>query len=281
MNTYYVPNNFHNITNSSDLLHDYLYFTIKDILISKNIPVITKNDICTNIILSRLFQGETPDIFTVSNRKLYCFDIFSKYNQYSIYDQEDIISWRNKYEKVKLFCDFEIIDVQNLPKKIARGLFFSLLLAAFFSWKSYNPNLHDPDYTRFQKITAEVENQFSKNLAEPRPELFIAHNALAEYFTFTTGVDAMPWLPEYAVDSSRLWRIAAGVHGQTLRYFSGTENGQKIKNLGGGYFLLPEYVWQNALHNAKLEKDEYFLKTAESWLNPYRMRPAFLLKRKG
>lgn len=172
-------------------------------------------------------------------------------------------------------------DVQNLPKKIARALFFSLLLAAFFSWKSYNPNLHDPDYTRFQKITAEVENQFSKDLSEPKPELFIAHNALAEYFTFTTGVDAMPWLPEYAVDSNKLWRIAAGVHGQTLRYFSGTENGQKIKNLGGGYFLLPEYVWQNALLKAKLEKDEYFLKTAESWLNPYRMRPAFLLKRKG
>lgn len=126
MDIYYIPNDFRNnvITNNTDLLHDYLYFMIKDILVSKNIPVITKNNICTNVILSRLFQGETPDMLTVSDGKLFCFDIFSKHDQYSIYDQEDIISWRNKYEKVKLFCDFEIIDIVGF-KRIAcfRNLF--------------------------------------------------------------------------------------------------------------------------------------------------------------
>jgi hypothetical protein len=182
-------------------------------------------------------------------------------------------------------------EVQNVSKKASLATFVVLIAASFFSWKSYSPSLHDPDYSLFQKVTGQVEYQlsdpdsFGTKLAEsssnPRPELFIAHNALAEYFTFTTGIDAMPWLPEYAVDSSRLWRIAAGVQGQTLRYFAGAENVLKIKNLGGGYFLLPEYVWQAALKNARTEKDDYFLKTAESWLNPYRMRPAFLLKRKG
>ena len=187
MNTYYVPNNFHNITNSSDLLHDYLYFTIKDILISKNIPVITKNDICTNIILSRLFQGETPDIFTVSNRKLYCFDIFSKYNQYSIYDQEDIISWRNKYEKVKLFCDFEIIDVVGF-KRIA--CFKNLFTDDELDFITQNYNIFKKEYkngdiisTNNNSITFSIPSDYQNKVNKLLAHLNIIHDALW-YSTF-------------------------------------------------------------------------------------------------
>lgn len=177
-------------------------------------------------------------------------------------------------------------DFQNVPKKASIVFFIALVAASFLSWKSYSPSLHDPDYALFKRVTVNAELQLSASLelsessTPSQPELFIAHNALAEYFTFTTGTDAMPWLPEYEVDSSKLWRIAAGVHGQTLRYFAGPENALKIKNLGAGYFLLPENVWQLALRNARAEGDVYFLETAESWLNPHRIRPAFLLKRK-
>ncbi len=177
-------------------------------------------------------------------------------------------------------------DFEKISKKASVVAFIALVAASFFSWKSYSPSLHDPDYALFKKVTVNVSAQLpestklSGSSIPSKPELFIAHNALAEYFTFTTGTDAMPWLPEYTVDSSKLWRIAAGVQGQTLRYFAGSENAVKIKNLGGGYFLLPEFVWQSALKNARAEGDEYFLETAESWLNPHRIRPAFLLKRK-
>ncbi|MFN0176926.1 MAG: hypothetical protein ACKVU0_19955 [Saprospiraceae bacterium] len=180
-------------------------------------------------------------------------------------------------------------DFQNVPKKASIVFFTAFVAASFFSWKSYSPGLHDPDYALFNRVTDNVKRQLSDpdsfgiKLSESsvnKPELFIAHNALAEYFTFTTGTDAMPWLPEYTVDSSKLWRIAAGVHAQTLRYFARPENAVKIKHLGAGYFILPEFVWQLALRNARTEGDEYFLETAESWLNPHRIRPAFLLKRK-
>jgi len=153
-----------------------------------------------------------------------------------------------------------------------------LLLASFFSWKSYQPALQDPDYAQFEKITLRTQAFFGNSL---RPELVIAHNALAEYFTFTTGTDAMPWLPEYTIDSTRLWRIAAGVHLPTLQYFSGEHNLQRIKNLGSHYFLLPEQVWQAALARAHAEQDTVFLETAESWRNPWKMRPGWLLRRKG
>jgi hypothetical protein len=154
----------------------------------------------------------------------------------------------------------------------------ALFVAAFFSWKSYQPALHDPNYAQFQKITERTQAYFK---GQPAPELVIAHNALAEYFTFSTGTDAMPWLPEYAIDSTRLWRIAAGVHQPTLQYFSGKENAGRIKNLGGNYYLLPEYVWQKVLHRAKAEQDLDFILVAESWRNPWNMRPGWLLRKRG
>ena len=185
----------------------------------------------------------------------------------------------------RMFLVFVLIlpmafDFQNISKKASKVAFLALVAVSFFSWKSYSPILHDPDYALFKRLTINVERQLPESSIPTQPELFIAHNALAEYFTFTTGTDAMPWLPEYAVDSSKLWRIAAGVQEQTLHYFAGAENKLKIKKLGGQYFLLPEFVWQAALKNARTEGDVYFLQTAESWLNPYRIRPAFLLQRK-
>ena len=170
-------------------------------------------------------------------------------------------------------------DFENVPKKASLVFFLFLASASFFSWKAYSPALHDPDYALYKKITKNVQAHLSESSSDP--ELIISHNALAEYFTFTTGTDAMPWLPEYQVDSSRLWRIAAGVQGQTLRYFAGPENEKTIKNIGGGYYLLPEFVWQSALKKARAEQDGYFLEMAESWLNPHRKRPDFLLKRKN
>ena len=167
-----------------------------------------------------------------------------------------------------------------------------LLGGSFFSWKSYQPALHDPDYVQFQRITERVQQYFNEASAPKSPgrverpddlargpELVIAHNALAEYFTFSTGTDAMPWLPEYAIDSSWLWRIAAGVRLPTLQYFSGEENAGKIKNLGGNYYLMPEYVWQQAVVKARTEQDADFLEVVESWRNPWKMRPGWLLRR--
>jgi len=170
-------------------------------------------------------------------------------------------------------------DFENASKRGSLAFFLLLVAASFFSWKAYLPTLHDPDYALYKKITRNVQAQLSESSVTDT-ELIIAHNALAEYFTFTTGTDAMPWLPEYQIDSTKLWRIAAGVQGQTLRYFARPENEHTIKNIGGGYYLLPEFVWQSARKDARAENDEDFLQSTDSWLNPHRMRPAFLLKRK-
>lgn len=169
-----------------------------------------------------------------------------------------------------------VIDL-TFVKNRRTGVIFAafLLISSFFSRKSYQPRWHDPDYGMFSRTTANARQY----LSDKSPELIIAQNGLAEFFTFTTGTDAMPWLPEYAIDSSRLWRIAAEISPQTVRYYAGTAYENEIKPIGYRYVLLPEYVWQVALNRARQEKDEGFLADAGNWRNPSRIRPVWLLHR--
>lgn len=154
-----------------------------------------------------------------------------------------------------------------------------LLVLACFSWKSYDPRKHDPDYALFQKITAAA----TARLENRGVELVIAHNALAEFFTFTTGTDAMPWLPEYPIAPEklwRLWRIAADVRLPELEFYSPVSADSPVLKLPGRYVLLREDHWQQILAKARADGDADFVERATSWQNPARMRPAFLLRRK-
>lgn len=170
-----------------------------------------------------------------------------------------------------------VIDCQFIKSKRSGVVFaVALLCCSLFSWKSYNPEWHDPDYALFAATTEKAQPL----LREENPELVIAHNALAEYFTFTTGTDAMPWAPEYEVDSSRLLRITAGIKLQTLRYYAGSEKEALVQSLGYVYCILPEYVWQAILQQAKIANDELLLSKAENWRNPSQVRPGWLLSRK-
>lgn len=176
-----------------------------------------------------------------------------------------------------LLAPLLLIDLPFTGKRRTGVIFAAFLLASsFFSRKSYQPSLHDPDYNLFSKATTNAR----RYLSDKSPELIIAHNALAEFYTFSTGTDAMPWLPEYRVDSARLWRIAADVPLQTVRYYAGAGGEEAVRPLGYPYILLPEYVWNAAIDRAKRENDEAFLADARGWRNPSQIRPAWLLHRK-
>ena len=113
-----------------------------------------------------------------------------------------------------------------------------------------------------------------------RPELVIAHNTLAEYFTFTSGIDAMPWLPEYEIKKSKLWRIATDVRWATMRAFLSDEDERLVHRIGVNYFLMPEFVWQTFLNELNSEKEIELLKQINTWRNPHKIRPGFLLKKR-
>ncbi len=168
----------------------------------------------------------------------------------------------------------------NTTTACTKLITLALLIAAFFSWKTYNPEKHDPDYAFYQVLKNGIARHFSR-IPEKRPELLIAHNALAEYLTFELKTDVMPWLPEYSVDSSRLWRVAAGIPPSFMQhYFSNEIPADKVIYLGGGYHLLPEHNWQKVIQKAKTEQDSDFLIVAYSWQNPHQIRPGWLLKKK-
>jgi hypothetical protein len=151
-----------------------------------------------------------------------------------------------------------------------------LIAAAFWSKCSYTPQRHDPDYTLFDRLTQQSTAHFKRLSPENTPELVICHNALAEYYTFTTGTDAMPWQPEYAIDTNRLWRIAGQVPTPAVRHYAQQSDASRVFDLAGHYTLLPETVWKRALQQAALDQDSAFLSAAHSWYNPYKMRPKWL-----
>lgn len=197
------------------------------------------------------------------------------------------LEWSMTGAAYRLFLVFVLLspvffaESTGLGEKPARALAVIYLLAAFFSWKSYDPARHDPPYALFDRTTAAVQSHFPTDTAFARQSLlFIAPNALAEFFTFTTGADAMPWLPEYPLDPAKCWRIAAGMQPRELEYFAPGDSAGRVWRLPGGYVLLREQRWQTALSNAGKENDLDFLERATRWPNPSRVRPAYLLRRK-
>ena len=171
--------------------------------------------------------------------------------------------------------------LENLKTPVFRStiLFICvlLMLGSIYSWKSYQPSLHDADYKKYQRIT---DNSL-KYLDNSNAELVIAHNALAEYFTFTSGIDAMPWEPEYEIAQEKLWRIATDIREVEMQYYLKVEEMDKIHKLGIRYFLLPDHLWQKILAQAESNKDTFLLKKLNTWRNPHKIRPGFLLKQKS
>ena len=155
------------------------------------------------------------------------------------------------------------------PKKIHWTWVPSLLLVLISPWthQGYDPKKHDPQYPVYEQVSKKAVAYFSEN--NIRPALIIAHNALAEFITFSYNVDAMPWLPEYPIDADKLWRIA--VPGQRL-----LPDSVHAFVLNGQYVLLREVDWQKWLRQCT--PDENAL--PQTWKNPDRIRPAFLLHKK-
>lgn len=156
----------------------------------------------------------------------------------------------------------------------AERLSWACIVAAFFAWKSYIPPKHDPPYARYAKVSDKAMRALNG-----RPvELMIAHNSLAEFITWRTNVDVLPWIPEYDIPPDRLWRISAGLQPSELR--RRIPPGDTVHPLAYGYCLLRERAWQAARRHAEENNDILFLEKTSDWKNPYRTRPAYLLRRK-
>ena len=162
----------------------------------------------------------------------------------------------------------------NYPLTLAVSVL--LTIVSFFSWRSYQPQLHDAPYEKYAQVTQRTFD-FLKN---KNPELVIAHNALAEFFTFTTGIDALPWQPEYSIEESKLWRIAADVRLPVFRTYLSEDDFESIQRIGVNYWIIQENIWHKFKDNLLKNDEQEILKEINTWRNPFQVRPNYLLQKK-
>lgn len=170
------------------------------------------------------------------------------------------------------------IKIEYSQKSKITLLFFAIvfMLGSIFSLRSYQPEKHDANYKKYAQLTEKT----LEHLNSENTELLIAHNALAEYFTFTTGIDAMPWNPEYEIEQNKLWRIATDIRQSEIAYYLNESEMKEVHKISIRYFLLPDHLWQKVLTQAEVKGDGFLIEKLNTWRNPHRIRPGFLLKKK-
>ncbi|NQX82490.1 MAG: hypothetical protein HRT66_10920 [Flavobacteriaceae bacterium] len=144
-----------------------------------------------------------------------------------------------------------------------------LLIGSVVSWKGYQPSKHDPDYHKYEIIVSGITNHINNN---NKIELIISHKSLAEFISFKTNIDAMSWIPEYEIDSDKLYRVAYFTIDKLLEYYM---EGKYIHLYGSYYFIL-EDDWNEFVKLIKTN-DPGFIDLIENNKNPMKMRPMFLM----
>lgn len=164
--------------------------------------------------------------------------------------------------------------LERLTLRQSRVFVIFFIGLAWFSKEAYQPRLFDADYARYEGMTKRV----SERLKLKPVELVVAHKGLAEFYAFTTGVDAMSWLPEPNFDKTRVWRIAADVEPFEIVAVLGDSASPAPEQLNLSYVLVREDVWQALMQRVSEGEDEELKGRVFSWQNPSAMRPNFLMR---
>lgn len=208
-----------------------------------------------------------------------------------------VLKWDLEGISFRLFMLFGVLWVVLIPVlqlqtlsffktlRVLDSLFFLLIMLSFFSSQSYKPILHDPTNQTYKSVTDNFEKQ--SNELESKVKLLILHKSFAEYFTFRTEIDALPWLPEPAlkeeISDENLYRLATHIRKEEFEYYlkDTLRNENKVKRLGLNYFLLKETDYQKMLKKAEQENDTLLIERMTNHnYNPSRVRPLFLLEQK-
>lgn len=152
-----------------------------------------------------------------------------------------------------------------LSESPKRWLILGLLPLAFLSTAVYQKE-KDPPYGYYQEVAQE--------LSLPQESLIIAHRPLNHVITFHNDFhDALNYLPDFAMEEEKLWRLAYDVPLQSweLAFPEALDRGF-IQVVDRRYTLIREDYWQKYL-----EWEEPALRDSlMNWYNPYEVRPAYV-----
>jgi hypothetical protein len=159
----------------------------------------------------------------------------------------------------------------QLRKLVPTILALVFLAASVFSVRAYDPLHFDPPYELYRAISANAMQHLDKR----QTKLVIAHKALAEYFTFSEGLDAMPWNPDEGSLNDTIARISCGIEKWEFASYLDSSQLESIREIGLQYSVLPESVWEEFFKKVPVSDSSLYGKL-HSWENPWQCRPSFI-----
>ncbi len=173
-----------------------------------------------------------------------------------------IIEWSQlgvSYRMQMVFLVLVPVCIVVVQPKFLYSVF--LVPLAYSSFITYQPVLQDPPYIEYdfisQKLLGDANFQQS--------ELVIAHKSLAEYLSFVSDKDVLPWAIPQEEINEKVYRIV---------YLPLEDKVQKENELGdfvslsARYLFTAEEEWRYFLNNVGI--------TEENWKNPFEIRPSHM-----
>ncbi|MEM9299916.1 MAG: hypothetical protein AAGA64_16255 [Bacteroidota bacterium] len=150
-----------------------------------------------------------------------------------------------------------------------------LIISSGFSYRAYNPTLHDAPNRLYEQITATIQNHYSSK----QYSLVIAHKSLAEIIIYKSEFDALNWSVPAHVNKEHVLRVVHGIPQRILSRYANAEIKYLIVRLNTNYCIVPESTWESILQQAA--DDKQFMELVYNGNNPFVARPEYLLKGKG
>lgn len=221
------------------------------------------------------------------------------YIKYSEFQAQDILT-RGVLPLIVLFCVFPFFKFESGSIGyriflIAPSLFFAIvitklkpsdrlvgilslffIIASGFSYKSYNPKMHDPPNQQFELICNRLDQTYS---SEHFP-LVIVRKSLAEMVIYKTSFDALNWVPPETFPKKQILRISSNLEYIHFKKYLEAKELNMLKKLTIGYYAMPETIWNQFLNRVISSDDADMLVRIENGANPLERRPQFLLKNK-
>ncbi len=160
---------------------------------------------------------------------------------------------------ISIFC-LSILRIPNISKLILLAVTGPLM---YLSVNTYSPKLHDPPYAKYSFISASVAEQ----IHESSPDLIICHKSLAEFISYETGQDVLPWgvnKDEISPSTLRLVFVPSEYRNQFKRSMS-----SKLEAITLDYYLVTEQDYQRIWLDSLTEEE---VKDFLTWRNPYLVR---------
>jgi hypothetical protein len=145
---------------------------------------------------------------------------------------------------VFLLVGILLLNMVSIKLKLIQSVILSavIVLMSFNNLYSFKAVKYDPPYHRYKNLSEKIVDL---NL---ELELIINHMAFAEYFTFHTGIDALPWIPEYAINSRKLWRVATSLTSKLIQTNLRKEDlnlYNELRTWKNLYEIRPQYLMKN------------------------------------